>query len=171
MDQFVVRTSETAQNREIKQAGVKFKTVQLNCGYKGIAQSHNTRSVELRRYLSTAQPDIVLLQETWLHKDSTVSFPEYAVLRRDRPEDYCAKAGGVATLIRKGAGIKYDKIEEEIAPNDGCFDVLLVKIVWYGHTFILSNIYSPPVSARPTGRSGFTAEHTLTACLHRVRIK
>ena len=114
--------------------------------------------MELRNYLSKAQPDIVLLQETWLHN---VSFPRYEVLRKDRPEDYGAKAGGVATLIRKGAGIKYDKIDE-IAPNDRCSDVLLVEIVWYGHTLILSNIYSPPFSARPTGGPAFTAEHKLT---------
>ena len=75
--------------------------------------------MELRNYLSKAQPDIVLLQETWLHKDSTVSFPGYAVLRKDRPpEDYGVEAGGVATRIRKDAGIKYDKIDADIAPND-----------------------------------------------------
>ena len=167
MDRFLVRTSNTAQHREIRQTGIKLKTIQLNCGYKGIAQSHNTRSVELRNYLSKAQPDIVLLQEIWLHKKSTVSFPGYAILRKDRPEDYDVKAVGVATLICTGAGIKFDKIEEKIAPNDRCSDALLVKIIWHGHTFILTNIYRPPFSARPTGRPGFTAEHSLTACLHR----
>ena len=35
MDQFVVRTPETAQNREPKQAGAKLKTIQLNYEYKG----------------------------------------------------------------------------------------------------------------------------------------
>ena len=98
---------------------------------------------------------------------STVSFPGYAVLRKDRPADYGIEAVGVAILIRKYAGIKYDKIDEEIAPNDRCSDVLVVKIVWYGHTFILTNIYSPAHSTRPTGRPALSADHTLTACLHR----
>ena len=49
-----------------------------------------------------------------------MSFPGYAVLRKDRPEDYGVEAGGVATLIRKDAGIKYDKIDADIAPNDRC---------------------------------------------------
>jgi len=40
-----------------------------------------------------------------------VAFPGYAILIKDRPEDCGAKAGGVATLIRKYAGIKYDKID------------------------------------------------------------
>ena len=50
MDQFVVRTSDTAKSNEIKQAEVKLKTVQLNCGYIiGIGKSHNnSRCVELR---------------------------------------------------------------------------------------------------------------------------
>ena len=159
MDRFVVRLAK-------RQAGNKLKVIQLNCGYKGIAQSHNGKCVELRDYLHKNQPDIVLLQETWLHKDSTVAFPGYVVLRKDRPEDYGRVAGGVATLIRKDAGIKYDKIDEEIAPMDRCSDVLVVKIAWYGHTFILSNIYNPPFSTRPTGRPAFSA-NTLTACLHR----
>ena len=167
MDRYVVRTSNNAQKKEIRQAGHKLKTIQLNCGYKGIAQSYYVNSMELRNCLSKAQPDIVLLQETWLHKKSTVSFPGYAVLRKDRPADYGTQAGGVATLIRKDAGIKYEKIDEEIAPNDKCSNVLVVKIFWYGHTFILSNIYSPTFSTRPTGRAGLAADHTLTDCLRR----
>ena len=122
--------------------------------------------MELQKYLATAQPDIVLLQETWLTKDSMVSFPGYAVIRKDRPPDYGAQAGGVATLVCKDAGIKYDKIDEDITPNDRCTDVLLVKIVWRGHTFILTNIYSPPHSSRPTKLPGFTADYTLAACLN-----
>ena len=107
MDRFIVRTPRTNQKKEIRQAGHKLKAIQLNCGYKGIAQSYHPHSMELQNYLSKAQPDIVLLQETWMHKDSTVSFPGYTVLRKDRPADYGVKAGGVATLIRKDAGIKY----------------------------------------------------------------
>ena len=85
MDKFVVRTPNQAQKKVIRQAGHKLNTIQLNCGNKGIAQSHYPKSMELRNYLSNAQPDIVLLQETWLHKKSTVSFPGYTVLRKDRP--------------------------------------------------------------------------------------
>ena len=166
MDRFVVRIPKTDKRKEIKQAGHKLKTVQLNCGNGGIAHSHLPHSIELREYLSKAQPDIVLLQETWLHQKSTVSFPGYVVLRQDRPADYAVKAGRVATLIRSGAGIKYEKIDADIAPNDRCTDVLVVKIVWYKHTFILTNIYSPPHSSRPYGRPAFTAD-TLTACLNR----
>ena len=117
MDRFVVRTPRTDQKKEIRQAGHKLKTIQLNCGNRGIAQSHYPHSMELRNYLSKAQPDIVLLQETWLHKNSTVSFPGYAILRKDRLEDYGVQAGGVTILISKDAGIKYDKIEVEIAPK------------------------------------------------------
>ena len=97
MDRFVVRTPNSSQNREVRPAGAKLKTIQLKCRYKGIAQSHYSICSELRNYLSKAQPDIVL-QETWLCKKSTVSFPGYAVLRKYRPEDYGAGAGGVATL-------------------------------------------------------------------------
>ena len=53
---------------------------------------------------------------------------------------------------------------EDIAPMDECSDVLVVKVKWNSHPFILSNIYNPPFSARPTGRPSFTA-NTLTACL------
>ena len=166
MDRFVVRTPRTNQKKATRQAGHKLKTIQLNLGNKGIAQSYYPHSEELRIYLSKAQPDILLLQETWLNKESTVSFPSYTVLRKDRPEDYGVVAGGVATLIRKDAGIKYEKIDADIAPNDRCTDVLVVKIVWYGHTFILTNIYNPPYSSRPNGRPAFTAD-TLTACLNR----
>ena len=49
---------------------------------------------------------------------------------------------------------------------DECSDVLVVKITWYVHNFILSNIYSPTFSTRPTGRPAFTT-NTLTACLNR----
>ena len=157
-------TSNDAQKKEIRQSGHKLKTIHLNCGHKGIAQSYYVNSMELRNYLSKAQPDIVLLQEIWLHKKSTVSFPGYEVLRKDRPADYGAE---VATVILKDAGIKYDKIDEDIASNNRCSDVLVVKIVWYGHTFIPSNIYSPLLSTCPTGRPAFSADHTLTACLHR----
>ena len=34
--------------------------------------------MELRNYLHKNQPNIVLLQETWLKKKSTVSFPGYS---------------------------------------------------------------------------------------------
>ena len=129
MDRFIVRTPKTNQKKETRQAGHKLKTIQLNCGNRGIAQSHYPHSMELRNYLSKAQSDTVLLQETWLHKKSTVSFPGYVVLRKERPEDYGAEAGGVSTLIRSGAGIKYKKIDADIAPNDRCSDVLVVKII------------------------------------------
>ena len=166
MDRYVERLEETDESKAKRQAGNKLKVIQINCGYKGIAQSHHGKCVELRNYLQKNQPDIVLLQETWLKKKSTVSFPGYAVLRKDRPEDYGRAAGGVATLIRTGAGIGYDQIMEEIAPMDECSDVLVVRVTWYHHSFILSNIYNPPYSTRPTGRPGFTA-NTLTACLNK----
>ena len=170
MDRYVVRLEDTAQSKEKRQAEHKLKVIQYNCGYKGIATDHHGKVVELRNYLHKNQPDIVLLQQTWLQKKSTVVFPGYAVLGKDRPEDYARAAGGVATLIRTGAGIKYDKIEEDIAPLDKCSDVLVVKITWNSHTFILSNIYSPPYSSRPTGRAAFTTS-TLTYCLSPTRFK
>jgi len=131
MDRFVVRIPKTDQKKEIKQAGHKLKTIQLNCGNGGIAQSHLPHSIELREYLSKAQPDIVLLQETWLHQKSTVSFPGYVVLRQDRPADYGVKAGGVATLIRSGAGIKYEKIDS------GLFVEVLCNRIRYPPPFYL----------------------------------
>ena len=112
MDRYVVRTSKLEVELFVEVTTYRSK---------GIARSYYVNSMELRNYLSKAQPDIVvLLQETWLHKNSTVSFPGYAVLRKDRPADYGAEVGGVATIIRKDAGIKHDKIDEEIAPNDRC---------------------------------------------------
>ena len=40
MDRYVVRTSNNAQKKEIRQAGYKLKTIQLNCGNRGIALTH-----------------------------------------------------------------------------------------------------------------------------------
>ena len=77
MDRYVVRL-ETAESKAKRQAGNKLKVIQINYGYKGIAQTHHVKCVELRNYLHKNQPDIVLLQETWLKKKSTVSFPGYA---------------------------------------------------------------------------------------------
>ena len=67
MDRFVVRTPKTGQKKATRQAGYKLKTIQLNLGNKGIAQSWYPHCAELRNYLSKAQPDIVLLEETVTH--------------------------------------------------------------------------------------------------------
>ena len=72
MDRYVIRL-ETAESKAKRQVGNKLKVIQINCGYKGIAESHHGKCVELRNYLHKNQPDIVLLQETWLQRKSTVS--------------------------------------------------------------------------------------------------
>ena len=75
MDRYVVRLADTAESKAKRQVGNKLKVIQINCGYKGIAESHHGKCAELRNYLHKNQPDIVLLQETWLNKKSTMSFP------------------------------------------------------------------------------------------------
>lgn len=99
-----------------------------------------------------------------------MAFPGYSGIRKDRPSDYGVQAEGVATLIRSNAGIKYTKFDEDATPNDRGTDVLLVKIVWHGHTFLFTNIYNPPFPNSPIGRPAFTADYTLTACLNRVPV-
>ena len=54
MDRYVVRL-ETAESKAKRQARNKLKVIQINCGYKGIAQDYNVKCVELRNYLHKNQ--------------------------------------------------------------------------------------------------------------------
>eukprot|EP00660_Eupelagonema_oceanica_P005399 gene5399-3727_t len=63
------------------------RILQLNCC--GI----RARSLELRHGIDVYNPDVVMIQETWLDKSVDVRFPGYACLRRDRPQPAEASKG------------------------------------------------------------------------------
>ena len=54
MDRYVIRL-ETAESKAKRQVGNKLKLIQINCGYKGIAESHHGKCVELRNYLQKSK--------------------------------------------------------------------------------------------------------------------
>ena len=103
---------------------------QWNC--HGIRQ----RVEELKQHLSqsTANSDILCLQETFLKEKQKISFPGYKIVRHDRPD---RGGGGLITLIRDT--LNYSEIA---GPDD--IECIIVKVKLSTSYLTVVNLYLPP---------------------------
>ena len=162
MDKYVTRNPNINKERTIRgPANHTLQVIQLNCGPGGL---NSTKRLELNNFLYAKQPDIVLLQETWFKDNVIHQFHGYSMIQRNRHTSYKTTGGGVAILLRESAGFTYAPINEATAPNDQCSDIIHAKLKWNCRELIVTSLYNPPVSSRPRGRQGFSADYTLSAC-------
>ena len=61
--------------------------------------------LEFKKFLYDAQPDIVLLKETWFNDKQSPNFSGYSMVKRNRLNTYKTIGGGVAILIRESTGL------------------------------------------------------------------
>ena len=163
MDRYITKTPNNNNNRIAKgPAGNNLTVIQLNCGTGGLISV--SKQQELKKFLYEAQPDIVLLHETWFSDKHSPKFNGYSMVKRNRLNTYKTTGGGVTILIRESAGINYTPLADLTAPDDKCTVIIQAKIKWNGRDFVATSLYNPPVSSRPRERQGFSAEYTLTAC-------
>ena len=99
MDRYITRTPRNNNNRITKGLPGNYLTViQLNCGTGGLSA---VKQLEFKKFLYDAQPDIVLLQETWFNYKHSPNFIGYSMVKRNRLNTYKTVGGGVAILIRE----------------------------------------------------------------------
>ena len=123
MGRFITRTPNNNDNRIVKgPAGNYLTAIQLNCGTGGLISV--SKQQELNKILYDAQPDIVLLQETWFSDKHSPKFNGYSMVKKNRPNTYKTTGGGVAILIQESAGINYTPLTDLTAPDDKCTDII-----------------------------------------------
>ena len=83
--------------------------------------------LEFKKFLYDAQPDIVLLQETWFNDKHSPNFSGYSMVKRNCLNTYKTIGGGVAILIRESAGLNYTPLLNITAPDDNCTDIFKQK--------------------------------------------
>ena len=145
MDRYITRTPKNNNKRIAKgPAGNYLTVIQLNCGTGGLISV--SKQLELKKFLLGAQPDIVLLQETWFSDKHSPKFNGYSMVKRNRLNTYKTIGYGVAILIRESAGINYTPFKDLTAPDDKCTDIIQAKIKWSGRDIVVTSLYNPPVS-------------------------
>ena len=98
-------------------------------------------AVELSDFLARHRVKVVCLQETKLSANaSTPKFPDYAVIRRDRPT---GGGGGLVTLVHHS--LNYIEIQTPL--NDNFAESIIVKTTISGLKLQIVNLYIPPQSS------------------------
>ena len=122
------------------------KCIQWNCDHI------SSKKAELSEFISSHDPDVVLLQETKLTTDDpTPSFEGFNVVRKDRiyPRGVSARGGGLLTLIKKGIAYRHNAS----TPSNHMVEILTVEIISTRKTSVfISNVYISP--ARGSAEDG-----------------
>ena len=146
------------------------KVIQLNCS------SYTTSKVEIQHLLDVHQPDVMMIQESWLNEKKVCKPLGYHVERRDRVTarggvGAMVKGGGLLTFI-KDCSVSRSKFSiVQMVPldlgDDDVSEVLQVKLLWKESSVVFSNIYVPPI--RPAGSEHrvqrFKADNVLEKCV------
>ena len=115
---------------------------------KGVGFLHiNIRSLLSRHKLdhinilvSQANPDILVISETWLHKDiedQTVYIQGYNIYRSDR----ASRGGGVAVYVKS----TYAAVILNTVSIPKCFEFISLRIDFgYNNSIIVIGVYRPP---------------------------
>ena len=99
--------------------------------------------IEFKRYISTAHPDIVALQETW-YKDSSYkpNFPSYTTQHKVRgPQHNKTKGGGLAFIISNCINYRVKTLKEYNNPE---LEVQCITIQLKKSSLDILNVYAPP---------------------------
>ena len=105
--------------------------LQWNC------HSIKNKISEFSQFLSSCNPDVVCLQETFLDKNFTLSLPNFNVLRHDRST---SSGGGVAFLVKKGISYREFKVFD-------VDEIISVKIPTFSGEIEIINVYCAPLNS------------------------
>lgn len=156
---------------KLRIADNNLKVIQYNSN--GLSGS---KRLELMHLLEVEEPDLVLIQESWLTKLQVLKIPKYHVERRDRitsrkgPGEK-VKGGGVLILVRD---TEESRVRYQIIPmlgldlgDDDVTEVLQVKLLWGDNFIVFSNIYIPPIrhTIGENRIQRFNADNVLNKCI------
>ena len=121
--------------------------LQYNCN--GIQNSHQ----EISALLHSRNVLIACLQETKLGPNSNLrDFPNYSIIRRDRPSTVGPNGGGLITLVHHS--ITYTPLPtDHLFSQDAATEHLAITATINGHSINICNIYIPPTTSCPPGFS------------------
>ena len=121
--------------------------LQYNCN--GIQNSHQ----EIAALLHSKNVLIACLQETKLGPNSNLrDFPNYCIIRRDRPSTAGPNGGGLITLVHHS--IPYTPLPtDHLFSQDAATEHLAITATINGHSINIYNIYIPPTTSCPPGFS------------------
>ena len=107
-------------------------------------------AAELLDFMIAHSVKVACIQETKLSARSrTPSFPDYAVIRRDRPT-----GGGGGLMILVQHDVKFSHIDTSSLTNqDPTLEILGVTVTFNGSDLDILNLYIPPISSCPPGYS------------------
>jgi len=143
----------TAEEIDVKLAhsDQSFGLLHINC------RSMLNKVADINVLLTTVQPTVLALTETWLQEDATscINIPGYTFVHRCRPD---WKGGGVGFLIRNDC--VFHELENCGAEaKNGIYESLFVKIKQMtGKDLMVGNIY------RPQGMTLCSLTMSLTHC-------
>ena len=165
---FLLRCGDVESN-----PGPPFRLPPLKVWQWNCRAIRNTEA-EFRHQIQRIQPDIVLLQETWLQPSKTFAIPGYTILRRDRSaarggDGAIVRGGGIITMIRDDPLFNAEIMEavEPIRPDDST-EILQVRLFWDRTPIVITNVYAPILwqVAGEVRLHQFDADNILTECLN-----
>ncbi|KAJ9440853.1 putative RNA-directed DNA polymerase from transposon X-element [Diplonema papillatum] len=137
----VARSVAAATGRGRLETDASIKVASSNCRSWGARQGPKSLE-DVTRGIAAEDPDVVLLQETWLVATKPTPFvPGYVTYRRDRPGH--KKGGGLLILVK--SSICSRQIEELDFGADGMMECLGVELDRVNLPKLkLYNVYRPP---------------------------
>lgn len=95
------------------------------------AHGLHRQKYELIQYINIHNPDIILIQETFLKPKTKFSIPNYTIYRNDRD----SKGGGTAILVKTTL-----THSEMIAPQLDTLETTAITI----NNILIASVYKPP---------------------------
>lgn len=128
--------ANTTQRRKVRsKRSAGFKVWTLNC------QGVISKAVELTDLVVSHKPDVVVLTETWLKGEATLSLPGYKA-QHVRRQSQCARGEGGVAIYTKAS-----LVARECAPS-ACPDLAWTKLYLPGRTpLLVGGFYGPQESA------------------------
>ena len=105
-----------------------------------ISKQQELYSLITNGYGTTKPIDIIMLNETWLHKETLnkISFPGYSLLSKERVGK---KGGGIGILFSNHYKVRH---RNDLALDYTSFEQLIVEVKTRKSSIILMTIYRPP---------------------------
>ena len=110
----------------------------------------NHRRLELIQFAETYKHDFIFLSETKLNNKHVISFKDYSIVRRDRPN--AIQGGGTAILIKRG--IPFEVVDLPSSDNNEILEHTTIKINMSNNKLL----YLTSVYAKNDNRSLFKNE-------------
>lgn len=121
--------------------GIKIKNLKIIALNVNSLIKH-TRRANLKDFIGSTNPDLLLLSETKLNPKLRISFDGFNIARNDRPSN--RRGGGTAILIKDG--IKYEELLYKNTAANPSLEATIIRINCAHKNLHIVSVYATNIS-------------------------